>query len=123
MVKEAVGTGWQAELEHWLAPFLVRLCEQVHRQLKEELGLDHFEGRSWAGLHRHALMTMLACAFLQTPRLMAAKGGKHTPGPPPEPSLPAVRRTIQQHLFGISHGRCPHSSRSLGFHLKPFPPN
>ena len=32
-------------------------CEQAHQQLKEELGLDHFEGRSWTGLHRHALMT------------------------------------------------------------------
>lgn len=30
-------------------------CEQAHQQLKEELGLDHFEGRSWLGLHhRHA---------------------------------------------------------------------
>ena len=28
--------------------------------MKEELGLDHFEGRSWIGLHRHALMTMIA---------------------------------------------------------------
>lgn len=52
------------------------VCEQAHQQLKEELGLDHFEGRSWTGLHRHALMTMLAYAFLQTQRLMAAKGGK-----------------------------------------------
>jgi len=42
------------------------ICEQAHQQLKEELGLDHFEGRSWAGLHRHALMTMIAYAFLQT---------------------------------------------------------
>lgn len=25
------------------------ICEQAHQQLKEELGLDHFEGRSWAG--------------------------------------------------------------------------
>ena len=33
------------------------ICEQAHQQLKEELGLDHFEGRSWQGLHRHALMT------------------------------------------------------------------
>src|SRR5271163_3693498 len=33
------------------------VCEQAHQQLKEELGLDHFEGRSWTGLHRHALMT------------------------------------------------------------------
>ena len=35
------------------------ICEQAHQQLKEELGLDHFEGRSWQGLHRHALMTMM----------------------------------------------------------------
>jgi SRSO17 transposase len=28
------------------------VCEQGHRQMKEELGLDHFEGRSWHGLHR-----------------------------------------------------------------------
>ena len=25
------------------------VCEQAHQQLKEELGLDHFEGRSWRG--------------------------------------------------------------------------
>jgi SRSO17 transposase len=36
------------------------ICEQAHQQLKEELGLDHFEGRSWQRLHRHALMTMIA---------------------------------------------------------------
>src|SRR3546814_19583745 len=41
------------------------ICEQAHQQLKEELGLDHFEGRSWVGLHRHALMTMIEYAFLQ----------------------------------------------------------
>ncbi len=48
------------------------ICEQAHQQLKEELGLDHFEGRSWIGLHRHALMTMIAYAFLQSRRLAAA---------------------------------------------------
>ncbi len=52
------------------------ICEQAHQQLKEELGLDHFEGRSWAGLHRHALMSMIAYAFLQAQRLAGAKGGK-----------------------------------------------
>jgi SRSO17 transposase len=51
-------------------------CEQAHQQLKEELGLDHFEGRSWGGLHRHALMTMIAYAFLQNRRLHQASGGK-----------------------------------------------
>jgi SRSO17 transposase len=45
------------------------ICEQAHQQMKEELGLDHFEGRSWQGLHRHALMTMIAYAFLQHRRL------------------------------------------------------
>jgi SRSO17 transposase len=38
-------------------------CEQMHQQTKEELGLDHFEGRSWAGLHHHTLMTMIAFGF------------------------------------------------------------
>ena len=52
------------------------LCEQAHQQLKEELGLDHFEGRSWNGLHRHALMTMIAYAFLQHRRLTQARRGK-----------------------------------------------
>ena len=45
------------------------VCEQAHQQLKQELGLGHFEGRSWTGLHRHALMTCIAFAFLQHLRL------------------------------------------------------
>jgi SRSO17 transposase len=56
------------------------VCEQAHQQLKEELGLDHFEGRSWIGLHRHALMTMIAYAFLQSRRLKAAGRKKKSRG-------------------------------------------
>src|SRR5918993_3549524 len=52
------------------------LCEQAHQQLKEELGLDHFAGRSWSGLHRHALMSMVAFLYLQHRRLQAANRGK-----------------------------------------------
>jgi SRSO17 transposase len=52
------------------------ICEQAHQQLKEELGLDHFEGRSWQGLHRHALLTMIAYAFLQYRRLTQVKRKK-----------------------------------------------
>jgi SRSO17 transposase len=48
-------------------------CEQGHQQMKEELGLDHFEGRSWWGLHHHALLTMIAFTFLQTLRLTENK--------------------------------------------------
>lgn len=57
------------------------VCEQAHQKLKEEFGLDHFEGRSCQGLHRHALMTMIALAFLQARRLKAA-GRKKCPAPP-----------------------------------------
>ena len=48
-------------------------CEQAHQQLKEELGLDHFEGRSWHGLHHHAVLTMISFAFLQHLRLRENK--------------------------------------------------
>jgi SRSO17 transposase len=48
------------------------VCEQGHQQLKQELGLGHFEGRSWTGLHRHALMTCIAFAYLQHLRLAEA---------------------------------------------------
>ena len=48
------------------------VCEQMHQQMKDELGLDHFEGRSWRGLHHHALLCQLAFTFLQHLRL----GGK-----------------------------------------------
>ena len=60
----------------------------------EELGLDHFEGRSWSGLHRHALMSMIAFLNLQNRQLDAAKRGKNRIGPPPQPSLPAIRTAI-----------------------------
>jgi SRSO17 transposase len=56
------------------------VCEQAHQQLKQELGLGHFEGRSWTGLHRQALMTCIAFAWLQHLRLAgqrsAGSGGK-----------------------------------------------
>jgi len=60
----------EATLKQLAAAIKARwVCEQAHQQMKEELGLDHFEGRSWQGLHRHALMTMIAYAFLQHQRL------------------------------------------------------
>ena len=43
--------------------------EQGYQQMKEELGLDHFEGRSWRGFHHHACLVMLAYGFLALERL------------------------------------------------------
>jgi SRSO17 transposase len=45
------------------------VCKQAHQKMEEALGLDHFKGSSWNGLHRHALMRMIAYAFLQSHRL------------------------------------------------------
>ena len=53
------------------------VCEQGHQQLQQELGLGHFEGRSWTGLHRHALMPCIAFAYLQHLRL----AGQRSAGP------------------------------------------
>jgi SRSO17 transposase len=57
-----------------------RICEQARQQLKEELGLHYFEGRSWQGLHRHTLVTMVAYAFLQHRRLQERHGEKESSG-------------------------------------------
>lgn len=71
------------------------ICEQAHQQVKEELGLDHFEGRSWQGLHRHALMTMVAYAFLQYRRLAAA--GREKKNPRSTTSTKLARRPSRHH--------------------------
>jgi SRSO17 transposase len=91
------------------------VCEQAHQQLKQEPGLGHFEGRSWTGLHRHALMTCIAFAYLQHLRLAGrrstgqGKMPRRDPGPPPTPSLPAVRRAVIARLFAhpAAPARCP----------------
>jgi SRSO17 transposase len=56
-------------------------CEQAHQQMKEELGLDHFEGRGWLGLHHHALFSMLAFTFLQHLRLGPPRRKKNSARP------------------------------------------
>lgn len=47
--------------------------EQDYRELKDELGLDHFEGRSWIGWHHHVTLISLAYAFLILETLHAKK--------------------------------------------------
>ena len=42
--------------------------EQGYQQMKEELGLDHFEGRRWIGFHHHACLVFLAYGFLMLER-------------------------------------------------------
>lgn len=71
---------WRADREE--APPLLRAVrtargrwpiEQDYRELKEELGLDHFEGRGWPGWHHHVTLVTLAFAFLRSEQLRFKK--------------------------------------------------
>lgn len=84
------------------------ICEQAQKHFKEKPGLDHFEGRSWAGLHRHALMTMIACAFLQSRRLRAAGRKKSVPGLCSQPTIQAVRQAMLNAFARPLPRSCPH---------------
>ena len=42
--------------------------ERDDRELKQEIGLDHFEGRGWRGFHHHASLCIAAYGFLVTER-------------------------------------------------------
>ena len=63
--------------------------EQGYQQLKEELGLDHFEGRSWPGFHHHAALCFLAYGFLALER---ARGTATTLDDPDETDSPFANR-------------------------------
>lgn len=71
---------------------LARLRWRIERDYQEGkglAGLDHYEGRSWQGLHHHVALVMLAQQFLATER--AAALGVNVPGTPPIPEPETVR--------------------------------
>jgi SRSO17 transposase len=43
--------------------------EQFHRQIKQLLGADEFQGRTWCGFHHHLAVVMLAQAFIAEQRI------------------------------------------------------
>ena len=47
--------------------------EQDYRELKDELGLDHFEGRGWLGWHHHVTLVSLVFGFLRSEQARAKK--------------------------------------------------
>jgi len=78
--------------------------EQQYQELKDELGLDHFEGRSFPGWHRHVVLTALAYAWLQHER--RRRGARL-------PSLPIARAVMTEILtahFFVTH---PHYLKTM----------
>ena len=57
--------------------------ERDYQELKQELGLGHFEGRSWRGFHHHATLCIAAYGFLVSERETI----------PPSAPRPAARLT------------------------------
>jgi len=74
--------------------------EQQYRELKDELGFDHFEGRTFRGWTHHVVLTALAFTFLQLERRRDATGVR--------PTLPTVRfwvREIMGFLYIVNSQR------------------
>jgi SRSO17 transposase len=44
------------------------IIERDYQELKQELGLGHYEGRSWRGFHHHATLCIAAYGFLLAER-------------------------------------------------------
>lgn len=55
--------------------------ERDYQDLKQELGLDHFEGRSWRGFHHHASLCIAAYGFLISERETIPPSGSGLAGP------------------------------------------
>jgi len=62
--------------------------EQQYRELKDELGVDHFEGRSYRGWAHHTVLTAVAFTFLQLERMRSDDA--------PRPTLPHVRFWVRE---------------------------
>src|SRR3972149_473448 len=71
--------------------------EQDYEELKGEVGLDHFEGRSWQGWHHHVTLVTLAYAFLVLQRMGNKKNFWIDLASCP-PVDPAMLNVIQRHL-------------------------
>jgi SRSO17 transposase len=66
------------------------IIERDYEELKQELGLGHYEGRGWRGFHHHATLCSAAYGFLISernrfsPAVRASHVGLSAPEPPPD---------------------------------------
>ena len=62
--------GWQPLVDTLMMRWRI---ERDDQELKQELGLGHYEGRNWRGFHHHASLCIAAYGFLMLERLSGAK--------------------------------------------------
>lgn len=68
--------------------------EQSYREIKNELGFDHFAGRTWNGWNHHAVLVAVTHTFLQMERRRTKKKGELLP-------LPAVRKFVREIFLSL----------------------
>ncbi|MBB5959626.1 hypothetical protein FHS29_006247 [Saccharothrix tamanrassetensis] len=104
-------TGEPEPTDYWLSALpadirlrdLVRIAkirwriEHDYRELKDGLGLDHFEGRSWTDWHRHVTLASVAQAICtqlrRTPKPLRRTDPLRRPAP-----TPGITRGLDRHL-------------------------
>ena len=64
------------------------IIEQDYQELKQELGLGHFEGRGWRGFHHHATLCIAAYGFLVAERNRFSPSARVSHLQLPIPELP-----------------------------------
>ncbi len=62
--------------------------ERDYQELKQEVGLGHYEGRGWRGFHHHATMCIAAYGFLVSERETIPPSGPGCAALVPQPALP-----------------------------------
>jgi SRSO17 transposase len=66
--------------------------ERDYQELKQEVGLGHFEGRGWRGFHHHATMCIAAYGFLVSERETIPPSGPRSAALLKAPALPESYR-------------------------------
>jgi len=79
--------------------------ERDYQELKQEIGLDHFEGRGWRGFHHHATLCIAAYGFLISERETIPPSGPRSSGPFKKSALPRNYRP----RGSAAQDRAPHS--------------
>jgi len=86
--------------------------ERDYQDLKQEVGLGHFEGRNWRGFHHHASLCIAAYGFLVAERCLFPPSAAFHPradrGTCATPRVPAARRRPSG-LNAMSHTPSPQS--------------
>ena len=67
--------------------------ERDYQELKQEIGLGHYEGRRWRGFHHHATLCIAAYGFLISERETIPPSGPRTAARRQAPVIPAYRRS------------------------------